>query len=52
MNIKITNNSSKKLNNVLYYDSNKNFIKVDDNAIYTITTDSISEKRPLNELID
>jgi len=52
VNIKITNNSSKKLNNVLYYDSNKNFIKVDDNAIYTITTDSISEKRPLNELID
>lgn len=50
--LRLTNNSSKKLNNILYYDSNKNFIKNWDNSTYTIHTNSISETRMLNEKID
>lgn len=47
VNIKITNNSTKKLNDIIYYDTSKNFEKSWDNPTYTISTSSINETRPL-----
>ncbi|MDD2566021.1 MAG: VCBS repeat-containing protein [Candidatus Gracilibacteria bacterium] len=50
--LKIANNSGKKLTNLVYFDSNQNFLQSDDNAVYTLTTKDGTTNSPLKKKDD